>query len=177
MKKINRVELLMQKPIWKEQQQFREVWIMVVTLMPVLLILFIVIAQVFLGKTIGNNPANNTELGIVLLVVILPALLIFFSKLETVICETGIAVGFFPFHKDFRLYSWQEIEKCYVRVYSPIGEFGGWGLRGLGKNRAFNVSGNNGLQLVLKDDSKLLIGTQKPDELTAALVKLGKFHS
>jgi hypothetical protein len=55
-------------------------------------------------------------------------------------------------------------------------EYGGWGLRlGLfGKGTAFNVSGDIGLQLEFTDDRKLLIGTNKPDELIETLNKIGQ---
>ena len=66
--------------------------------------------------------------------------------------------------------------KSYVRQYSPIIEYGGWGLRfGIfGKGTAFNVSGNKGLQLEFINNKKLLIGTNKPDALTETLIKLGR---
>jgi hypothetical protein len=59
-----------------------------------------------------------------------------------------------------------------VREYRPLAEYGGWGVRGFGKNRALNVSGNFGLQLVMKDGAKMLIGTQKPQELEDFLKSL-----
>ena len=46
-----------------------------------------------------------------------------------------------------------------------------WELWGRGK--LFNVSGNKGLQLVFDDDTKLLIGTNEPDQLMLVLLKLG----
>jgi len=41
-----------------------------------------------------------------------------------------------------------------------------------GKGRALNMSGNMGLQLELKDGKKLLIGTQKFEELEQLLQKI-----
>lgn len=54
-------------------------------------------------------------------------------------------------------------------------DYGGWGFRfGLfGKGRALNVSGNKGIQLVLTDGTRLLIGTNKPDEARQALQLIG----
>ncbi|MBC8644094.1 hypothetical protein H9W95_08645 [Flavobacterium lindanitolerans] len=68
--------------------------------------------------------------------------------------------------------------KSYVRQYAPIAEYGGWGLRYdfMGKGKALNVSGNKGLQLKFTDNKKLLIGTNKPDELTEILKKLGQLN-
>lgn len=55
-------------------------------------------------------------------------------------------------------------------------EFGGWGFRVVTMNadKAYNVSGNMGLQLVLMNGKKLLIGTKQPEHLTDILTKLGK---
>ncbi|MGK0329715.1 MAG: hypothetical protein ACJAXF_003214, partial [Polaribacter sp.] len=60
------------------------------------------------------------------------------------------------------------------RTYLPISEFGGWGLRGgfffnKGKEKAVNISGNIGIQLILKSGKKLLIGTQKESEAKSVL--------
>lgn len=81
---------------------------------------------------------------------------------------------FFPFHLHYKHYSWDDILKAEVRTYNPIGEFGGWGLRGAGKDRAFNISGNQGLQLEFKDHKKLLIGTRQAEAITKALEQIQK---
>ncbi|MGB3078776.1 MAG: hypothetical protein WBB31_06835, partial [Saprospiraceae bacterium] len=111
---------------------------------------------------------------IMMSLVMLITISFYFFRLETRISKEGIYVRFFPFHFSFRSYSWSEISKSYVRVYKPIPEYGGWGVRtGLfGKGKAFNVSGNKGLQLQFNDGRKLLIGTNEAVELTEALKKL-----
>jgi hypothetical protein len=134
--------------------------------------------QFVLDKPIGNNPATDTELlitdifagGIILGVMGL----LWMCKLITNINREGIEVKYIPFHRHPRFYIWDSIERADVRQYRPLIEYGGWGLRGIGKNRAFNATGNIGLQLVFKDGKKLLIGTQKPAEIEAVLASLGK---
>lgn len=98
----------------------------------------------------------------------------FFDTFETHIGVEGIQLRFFPFHLKFKKISWDEISQCYVREYSPIGEFGGWGLRFgfFGQGNAWNVAGNRGLQIEFKNGKKLLIGTQKPDLMVEALDKI-----
>lgn len=64
--------------------------------------------------------------------------------------------------------------KAYVRKYDPIGDYGGWGLKGGAlwnskKGKAINVSGDIGIQLELKNSKKLLIGTQKEAEARRVL--------
>ena len=96
------------------------------------------------------------------------------QRLETEITTEGVKVRFFPIHRTFRTYKWEDISNAFVRKYSPIMEFGGWGIR-FGNRRngsAYNVSGNQGLQLEFKKGKKLLIGTQNPYEIERALKKI-----
>lgn len=67
--------------------------------------------------------------------------------------------------------AWHEIESISVRKYHPIREYGGWGYRtGFGKKSgAMNVKGNIGIQIVLKNNKKLLIGTQKERDAKSVL--------
>ena len=97
--------------------------------------------------------------------------LFFILKLETKIDETGISYGFRPFQKKLKKASWNEIERCYVRNYKPLNEYGGWGYkRGFVKHgKAYNVKGNIGLQIVFKNQKKTLLGTQKPEEVKRVL--------
>ena len=53
-------------------------------------------------------------------------------------------------------------------------EYGGWGVRYslTGKGRAFNVSGNIGLQLEFINGEKVLIGTQVSDKMRDVLEQI-----
>ncbi len=163
-------------PIFQETQQFRQPWIWAILLGMGLFAVYALISQVAWDTPVGNKPAGNTELAVILIFILLLSGLMWSLRLETYIGEEGIHVRLFPFQIQFRSYAWDNIAKCYVRIYDPIREYGGWGLRGLGKNRALNVSGNNGIQLVMHDGARLLIGTQMPDEAGAALRKLGHYR-
>jgi len=46
----------------------------------------------------------------------------------------------------------------------------------LGKGRALNISGSQGLQLEFTDHKKLLIGTNKPEELEKVLHEIGRLN-
>lgn len=87
--------------------------------------------------------------------------------LVTEILPDGIAVQFNGLTKR-HYYPWEEIAEIEARRYHPIREYGGWGIRGLGKNRAYNVSGNEGLQLTFTNGKRLLLGSQMAWELEAA---------
>jgi hypothetical protein len=93
-------------------------------------------------------------------------------RLETKIDKEGIYVRLFPLHVNYKLFKWNEIEKAYIRKYNPILEFGGWGIRFGFKGMAYNVSGNKGLQLEFKNGEKLLIGTNRAEELNNILTQI-----
>lgn len=57
--------------------------------------------------------------------------------------------------------------------YRPVRDYGGWGIRGSRGRRALNTRGDRGVLLTRADGSTLLIGSQKPRELLAALAQAG----
>jgi hypothetical protein len=104
------------------------------------------------------------------------AILFYFLKLETEVRADGLYIRFVPFHIHFKKFAVNDLSECYARQYKPILEYGGWGIRcGLsGRGRAYNVSGNKGVQLVFKGGRKLLIGSQKAEKLEEAIRSIMK---
>lgn len=103
---------------------------------------------------------------LVLAPVMLFSMIIMFSfRLDTEIDTTSIRIRVKPFHRRFREFRWEDIRVAYVRQYKPIGEYGGWGIRRGMEGRAYNAKGNMGLQLVLNNGTKILIGTSLAEEL------------
>lgn len=148
--------------VFKEEQRFTQLWLIV--LMSVSLI--VPVALIFQEYSKKNSSISTNELIGSTIAILASGLLIFFFKLKTRIDEKGIYYQFFPFHFKYKLISWSEIENAFVRTYDPIGEYGGWGLKGgafwnSGKGKCINVSGDVGIQLELTNGKKLLIGTQK----------------
>ena len=97
-------------------------------------------------------------------------------KLVTRITVEGIFVRFTPFHFKEKFFPWDSLSASYVRTYSPLMEYGGWGIKyGFsGQGLVYNVSGNVGLQLKFKEGEPLLIGTKKGEEIKAVLAELGR---
>jgi hypothetical protein len=162
--------------LFSERQKFKQWWLWLILFGINGLFLFGVFKQVIGGQQFGNNPMSNAGLLIATGLTILLTLLFINFRLDTQIKMDGIYIRFFPFHIKFKHYAWESLTKSYVRSYSAIAEYGGWGLRlGLfGKETAYNVSGSKGLQLEFKKNKKLLIGTNKADELSEALNKIGQ---
>ncbi|MDA9969017.1 hypothetical protein N9484_07410 [Polaribacter sp.] len=154
--------------VFKEEQRFRQVWLMVLLGFSLLVPVGLIINEYIKDNT---SMTTNEFLGS-LIGIIASVLLIFIFKLSTRIDEKGIHYQFFPFHFSMKTLLWSEITKAEVRTYDPIGEYGGWGLRysfNKKKGNAVNVSGDIGIQLTLKNGKKLLIGTQKKEAVSRVL--------
>ena len=163
---------------FSETQKFKQWWLWLILILVAFFTGYHLLAQLGLGHSSRKFASSDLSLLVSFFVVLAVFSLLLLIKLETEIRRDGVYVKFFPFHRKYIHYSWDEISRSYVRKYNAILEYGGWGVRlGLfGKGRALNVSGNKGLQLEFYDKRKLLIGTQMPDEITAALLNMNKLN-
>ncbi len=147
--------------VFSEIQKFDQWWFRLIFLA----ISLICVLSIY--STIGEIGIDNSMDFWMPLVVCIITLCILFSfaflfKLYTRIDENGIHFGFWPFNTNLNLAKWSDLEKCFVRKYNPITEYGGWGYRAtlFNKASAYNVKGNIGIQIVFNNGKKLLIGTQ-----------------
>lgn len=162
--------------IFSEKQKFRQWWLWLIFLVINALLLAGVFKRFSDVRYPDDYTTSTTSLLISTAILVFITVLFFILRLETQINSEGIKVRFYPFNLSFRFYPWENITKAYVRNYSPIMEYGGWGIRfGLmRKGRAMNVSGNQGLQLEFNNAKRLLIGTRKPEELKQVVTRFGK---
>jgi hypothetical protein len=163
-------------PLYRETQHFRQLWLWALVLFISLLSLYGLVQQIFLGIPFGSNPAPDTVLVIIAVIfgLMLPIFL-YKTNLTTEVRNDGLYIRFFPFHLSFHRIAPEDIKEFEARTYRPLRDYGGWGIRYGREGKAYNVSGNRGVQLVLFDGKQLLIGSQRPDELTEALsLALGK---
>jgi hypothetical protein len=123
-----------------------------------------------------NNPQMKRSLAIfvpvaaVVVVVDFGVLwLVSAARMVTEVRFEGITVSARPFKRLRRTIPFDRIASCEARDYSPIREYGGWGIRLGPGGKAYNMSGNRGAQLVLASGERVLIGSQKADELAAEI--------
>jgi hypothetical protein len=164
--------------IYAETQKFKQAWLWIIVILSCLIPLGVVgygfYSQIVRGEPFGTNPTSDTGLmvGSALIVFFTLSLCILFGtvRLNTMIDEEGISYRFYPFHIRFRVIRWEVIEKVEVIKYHPIADYGGWGIRYGKGGRAYNVSGDRGLRLDLKNGKHLMLGTQKEEELKGFLL-------
>ena len=134
--------------------------------------------QIILGNPVGDEPMSDNGLfimtALILLVLSVSAYLLFGSKLTIKITSEDISVTFKPFINKPVVFRVSEIDRYEIRKYKPIKEYGSWGVKvGLKKyGRAYNVRGNIGLQLYLKNGIKVLLGTQRQEAIAHAMKKM-----
>ena len=157
--------------LFHEKQRFTQWWIWVLLIGVNAVTIYGIIQQVIFKIPYGNNPSPDAVLLLVSLVPIGIAVLIYTLCLETQLTEASITIKFYPLVRS-KTIQLKEIQKVYVRQYAPIREFGGWGYRVSLNGTAYNVRGNKGLQLELKNGKKILIGTQRGTELQSIIEKL-----
>mgnify|MGYP001004894480 CR=1 FL=1 len=156
----------MSKIYFHEKQRFNQWWLWLL----LLIIGYFIFEPIYFSLSEGKTLSVDQWIGFLILTLII--LLFLLVKLETKIQDNGIYVRFFPFIPKFKFYPWGNISIAVVRKYSPLMEYGGWGVRWGGNGTAYNVKGNKGLQLKFKSGNALLVGTQKPDELQKVLDEL-----
>ena len=148
------------KTIFYEKQQFRQVWIWIMLIIMLLILLIPIISGIF-----------GVFLNLILFICGFCFIWLFYSmKLITKIKINGIQITFTPF-TDF-IIPFNEIKKYKIGEYRPILEYGGWGIRFNTSGKAYTVSGKTGLQIEISNGKRILIGTQNPEKLLQSLNKM-----
>ena len=156
--------------LFREVQKFRQWWLWLILIAAALPFAGILIYQLATGQPVGNKPASNGELAVLVLFISVPMLLgFFFIKLFTVINSESIYYGFGVSTNNLNQIRFTDIATMDVVPYHS----NGLGMR-LSRDfgTIYNTSGGMGLAITKTDGSKLLIGTKRPEELKAAVSKM-----
>ena len=155
---------------FREIQRFGQAWIWILVFMVSGGAWYGAYQQLLLKKTFGNNPAPDSLMGVILVVFGIGFPYLFYSlRLVTEVRADGLYYRYAPLHRRFHKIAFSDIQSCEAVVYRPIREYGGWGIRYGPKGKAFNVRGNRGVEIVFNDQSRILIGSQRAEELAMAL--------
>lgn len=132
--------------------------------------------QIINGIPFGDKPMSDTILIIFIvlinLIFMFLDLIIVILKLEISIDKYGISYSYFPFIGK-RTITKDEIRYAWVRKYKPVKEYGGWGIRSVFRNKAYNCWGQWGIQIITTESRCILLGTHKPEEAKTVLETLG----
>ena len=92
------------------------------------------------------------------------------EKFETRIDEQGIFFKMFPAQVTEQKIAWSDVSQIYMRNYILYS-------RTRFKYDVYSINDQYGLYIILKDGTKIILGTKKPDEMKAAIQQLagGRF--
>jgi len=92
--------------------------------------------------------------------------LLYTEKMTTEVRTDGLYIRYYPFQLSFHKIPLDKLKSHKVRD-DIMGLGMGYPFRGRGK--VYNTSGTRGVQLDFTDGKRLLIGSQKPEELAIAI--------
>ncbi len=149
------------KSTFNEEQKFKQIWLWIILIVIGIIQLSSLYTQFIKKEDIENKTSSNSGVIIGAIVSLLIIGLFLIMKLKTTINKTYISIYFFPFVK--KKYYWNQIKNRKVLNYGFIG---GWGIRFSKKyGTVYNIKGNKGLAIELKNGKKILVGTQKYSDL------------
>jgi hypothetical protein len=154
---------------FREVQYLRTWWFLLLILIPTAVVWWGAVQQLWFGMPWGNNPGSDEMMWFLLLIfgVAFPLFMLTIKMTTTV--SDAIRIRFSPFMLRPRVISPRDIAGHQSVQYRPIAEYGGWGIKGTRSDRAYNVWGDRGVKIALTDGNKVMIGSQRPDELNMAI--------
>jgi hypothetical protein len=155
---------------FREEQSFRQPWVWACVLLPMVFIGGGLLWQILTGRPWGNHPLPTSALVAIEAVLAVIAVWVYQMRLVTEVRARGLVVHFQWLWRR-RLIPFTEIASYRAVKYNPIADYGGWGIRYsmTDAGKAYNVSGDRGVQLEFMNGGRLLVGSQQPEELTSAL--------
>ena len=156
--------------LFRAVQRFRQWWLWLVIALGPLTIWLTTYRRFVLGERTGTRPTPDNLLLVLWVLIGIGLPLLFYSaRLVTEVRSDGLYLRFFSFHWSFLRFPVDSIKHSEVRTYSPIKDYGGWGIRYTWWNgKAYNVNGNQGVQFGLHDGKHFLVGSQRSLEFLNA---------
>ena len=153
------------RKLFEEQQALRQTWVawvvVISTIFPLALTGVIIIADK--GITIGEK---ITAFSIVLGVNLINVLAVYTVRLDTLITDEGIFYRWRPFTSKYNVVAWRDVQEITLKKY-PFSNVGYHKRKGFGKVNV--VKGKDGLQLLLRSNQLIYLGTQRLPAVEYAL--------
>jgi hypothetical protein len=162
---------------FEEKQMFTQWWLWLVvgatTIGVNAAFVYAVIQQLVMGVPVGDKPLGDEALLIMSVLVMTAstgmALLFFNSVLEVRVDNRSLEYRYPPIMRTWRRIEHSDIRDARLRKYY----LAGYGIkRSLDGTRMLTVKGTDGVELSLESGTRLLIGTQRPEEFLAAVRRM-----
>jgi hypothetical protein len=131
---------------------------------PPVALIVITLRQIVWHHPWGNPPATNGGLVFLNVLLLLVFIRLMTVRLVTELRPNRLSVAMKGLFRRIRV-PVAGIRSATAVRYDPVADYGGYGIRSGRLGRAYIASGNQAVQLELKDGSKLLVGSARPAEL------------
>ena len=133
------------------------------------------VRQIIYNIPFGTNPAPDWLMWLFVLLfgVGLPVLM-YGAHLEILLWDGVLMYRYVPFHVRWRTVPCSAIVRAEAVTYSPLREFGGWGIRWGRWGRAYSASGTRGVRIECREGDRFLLGSGRAQELAQCILICGK---
>ena len=163
--------------LFSEHQQLPK-WLNWVIILPEALILALVVIQSVYQALQTHKSIASTDLLVPLVIVcvvtILPVVFVLAAKLVTTVSDDGMSIRWIPLQLHPVKIDLDNAVSVTAMTYNALRDFGGWGIRYGLHGMIYNMQGNKAICITYQQGKKLMIGTQRPDELLAAVKMICK---
>jgi hypothetical protein len=154
--------------IFREEQRFRRNWAYV-TLIPPLIVAYGLYRQIAKSGPLGDNPAAAMVLWSALAATGAVALWFFQARLITEVRDNVLWIRLLLWPE--RSIPWTEIRWVEAFTFRPIKDYGGYGVRWNERGIVYTVCGNRGARMELMSGERVLVGSQRADELARLIAE------
>ena len=145
--------------LYTERQKFNQWW------------LWALLVCLFIHSTIS---CLKSGVNFYFIITITICLFFYILELRISVDTNRIYYQFFPIHVQMHYIEIKQIKKIEAIKYSPLYDYGGWGIKYSLNGRAYTVRGNKGVSINLVNGKNILLGTQEHKKLETILHNLLK---
>jgi hypothetical protein len=156
--------------LFREKQSFQLGAAKIALAMPAAVLAVISCRQIFFHHPWGNPPVTSGNLLFLTILTLLVYVRLMTVRLVTELRPEQLSVAMKGFWRRIRI-PVADIRAAAAVEYDPIREYRGYGVRMGPRGQAYIASGNQAVQLELRDGRKLLIGSQQPKELAGKILE------
>jgi hypothetical protein len=156
------------RPVFREIQRFALRRVALALASPPCFMLGLLIWQVMLGHTWGKHPMSNGDvIGWTIFVWLIYFRLIT-VRLVTEVRREELIIALRGLWR-LRRVPIENIQSAEAITHDIARDYGGYGIRSTRSGKAYVAEGSRGVRVTLTTKEKLVVGSQRPDELVSAL--------
>lgn len=156
--------------LFREKQSFRLGYARIALAIPPAALVIVACRQLIWHIPWGNPPTTNGNLLFLTILLVFVYVRLITVRLVTELRPEQLSVAMKGFWRRTRV-AVADIRAATAVEFDPVAEYRGYGVRSGPRGQAYIASGNQAVQLELRNGRKLLVGSQQPKELVRRIVE------